>query len=104
MAQILSLLSDVFKAGLRARATLFCLLYFTAQAIIFLPEVAGSLLSSKAGLSLTVKVLVSLLGPFLSNKDLLSDLRQKSKGLIKRERRINRYVIRRLDRRSLHLP
>ena len=85
MAQILSLLSGVFKAGLRACTTLFCLLYFTAQAIIFLPEVTSSLLGSTAGLSLTMKVLTSLLGPFLSNKDLLSDLRQKSKGLIKRE-------------------
>ena len=83
--QIISLLSGVFKAGLRARTTLFCLLYFTAQAIIFLPEVASSLLGSTAGLSLTIKVLTSLLGPFLSNKDLLSDLRQKSTGLIKRE-------------------
>ena len=83
MAQILSLLSGVFKAGLRARAILFCLLYFTAQKIIFFPEVAGSLLGSTVGLSLTVKVLASFLGPFLSNKDLLSDLCQKSKGLIK---------------------
>ena len=85
MAQILSLLSGVFKAGFRARKTLFCLLYFTAQVIIFLPKVASSLLGSTAGLSLTVKVLTSLLGPFLSNKDLLNDLRQKIKGLIKRE-------------------
>ena len=75
LAQILNLLSGIFKAGLRARATLFCLIYFTAQAIIFLPKVASSLLGSTAGLSLTVKVLTSLLGPFLSNKDLLSDLR-----------------------------
>ena len=85
MVQILSLLSGVFKAGLRARTTLFCLLYFIAQMIIFLPKVANSLFGSTAGLSLTVKVLTSLLGPFLSNKDLLSDLRQKNKGLIKRE-------------------
>ena len=73
--QILSLLSGVFKASLRARTTLFCLLYFTAQAIIILPEVASSLLDSTTRLSPTVKVLTSLLGPFLSNKDLLSDLR-----------------------------
>ena len=85
MAQILSLLSGVFKAGLRVRTIPFCLLYFTAQAIIFLPKVASSLLGSTAGLSLTVKVLTSLLGPFLNNKDLLSDLCQKNRGLIKRE-------------------
>ena len=85
MAQILSLLSGIFKAGLRARTTLFCLLYFIAEVIIFLPEVANSLLGNTAGLSLTVKVLTCLFGSFLSNKDLLSDLRQKSKGLIKRE-------------------
>ena len=54
-----------------------------AQAIFFLLEVASSPLGSTAGLSLTVKVLTCLFGPFLSNKDLLSDLRQKSKGLIK---------------------
>ena len=85
LAQILSLLGGVFKSGLRARTTLLCLLYFTAQAILFLPEGAGSLLDSKAGLSLTVQVLASLLGPLLGNKNLLSDLRQKKKnrGLIK---------------------
>ena len=85
LAQILSLLNGVFKAGLRVRAALLCLLYFIAEAIIFLPEVASSPLGSTAGLNLTVKVLTCLFGPFLSNKDLLSDLRQKNKGLIKRE-------------------
>ena len=54
-----------------------------AQAIVFLLEVASSPLSSIAGLSLVVKVLTCLFGSFLSNEDLLSDLRQKSKGLIK---------------------
>ena len=62
---------------------LLCLLYFMAQTIIFLLEVACSPLGSTAGLSLVVKVLTCLFGPFLSNEDLLSDLRQKRKGLIK---------------------
>ena len=62
---------------------LLCLLQFMAQTIVFLLEVACSPLSSTAGLSLIVEVLTCLLGPFLSNEDLLSDLRQKSKGLIK---------------------
>ena len=54
-----------------------------AQAIVFLLEVASSPLDSAAGLSLIMKVLACLFGPFLSNEDLLSDLCQKSKGLIK---------------------
>ena len=54
-----------------------------AQVIVFLLEVASSPLGSVAGLSLIMKVLTCLFGPFLSNEDLLSDLRQKSKGLIK---------------------
>ena len=54
-----------------------------AQAIVFLLEVASSPLGSAAGLSLIMKVLTCLFGPLLNNEDLLSDLRQKSKGLIK---------------------
>jgi len=85
LAQILSLLGGVFKSVLRAHATLLCLFYFTAPAILFLPKGTGSLLGNKAGLSLTVQILASLLGPLLSNKDLLSDLGQKSRALIKRK-------------------
>ena len=81
--QILSLLGSVFKSGLGARATLLRLFDFATQAILFLPKVAGSLLSSKAGLSLTVQVLASLLGPLLGNKNLLSDLRQKMEAKLK---------------------
>ena len=83
--QILSLFSSVFKASFRARLALLYLLYFITQAIIFLLEVARSPLDSTAGLSLIMKVLTCLFGPFLSNEDLLSDLRRKSKGLIKRD-------------------
>ena len=54
-----------------------------AQAIVFLLEVASNPLGSAAGLGLIMKVLTCLFGPFLSNEDLLSDPRQKSKGLIK---------------------
>ena len=54
-----------------------------AQAIVFLLEVASSPLGSTVGLSLIMKVLTCLFGLFLSNEDLLSDPRQKSKGLIK---------------------
>ena len=54
-----------------------------AQAIVFLLEVTSNPLGSAAGLSLIMKVLTCLFGPFLNNEDLLSDLRQKSKGLIK---------------------
>ena len=54
-----------------------------AQAIVFLLEVASSPLGNAAGLSLTMKVLTCLFGPFLNNEDLLSDLRQKNEGLIK---------------------
>ena len=81
--QILSLLSSIFKAGLRARPALLCLLHFMAQAIVFLLEVASSPLGNAARLSLIMKVLTCLFGPLLINEDLLSDLRQKSKGLIK---------------------
>ena len=81
--QILSLLSSIFKAGFRARTALLCLFYFVVQTIIFLLKVACNPLGSTAGLSLVVKVLTCLFGPFLSNEDLLSDLCQKSKGLIK---------------------
>ena len=83
LAQVLSLLSSVFKSGLSACATLLRLLDFTTQAILFLPKGAGSLLSNKAGLSLTVQVLASLLGPLLDNKNLLSDLRQKIEAQLK---------------------
>ena len=54
-----------------------------AQAIVFLLEVASSPLGNAAGLSLIMKVLTCLFSPLLGNEDLLSDLRQKSKGLIK---------------------
>ena len=54
-----------------------------AQAIVFLLEVTSNPLGSAAGLSLIMKVLTCLFGPFFNNEDLLSDLRQKSKGLIK---------------------
>ena len=84
MAQILSLLSGVFKADLRARTALLCLLYFMAQAIVFLLEVTSSPLGSAAGLSLIMKVLTCLFGPLIGNEDLLSDLRQKSRCLIKK--------------------
>ena len=85
LAQILSPLSGIFKPGLGACATLLRLLHLAAQAILFLPKGAGSLLSSEAGLSLIVQVLVSLLGPLLSNKNLLSDLRRNNGGLTKRK-------------------
>ena len=81
--QIVSLLSGILKAGFRTRPPLLCLLYFMAQAIVFLLEVASSPLGNAAGLSLIMKVLTCLFGPLLSNEDLLSDLRQESKGLIK---------------------
>ena len=81
--QIVSLLSGILKAGFRTRPPLLCLLYFMAQAIVFLLEVASSPLGNAAGLSLIMKVLTCLFGPLLSNEDLLSDLRQKNKSLIK---------------------
>ena len=77
LAQILSLLGDVLKSGLGARATFLRLLHLTAQAILFLLKGADSLLSSEVGLSLIVQILVSLLGPLLDNENLLSDLRKK---------------------------
>ena len=81
--QVLSLLSSVFKSGLGTRATLLRLLDFATQAILFLPKVTSSLLGSKVGLSLTVQVLASLLGPLLGNKNLSSDLRQKMEAKLK---------------------
>ena len=77
LGQILSLLGSVFEFDLGASATLLCLLHFATQAILFQSKGADSLLSSEAGLSLTVQVLASLLGPLLGNKNLLSDLCQK---------------------------
>ena len=79
MAQILSLLGSVFKPDLGASTTLLCFLHFATQVILFPPKGAGNLLTSEAGLGLTVQVLASLLGPLLGNKNLLSDLRKKKK-------------------------
>ena len=85
LAQILSLLGSGFESGLGASATLLCLFHFAAQAILFQLKGAGSLLSNEAGLSVTVQILVSLLGPLLGNKNLLSDLRRNNGSLIKRK-------------------
>ena len=64
-------------SGLSARANPLRLLHLAAQAILFLPKIASSRLSNEAGLSLIVHILASLLGPLLSNENLLSDLRKK---------------------------
>ena len=85
LAQILSLFGSVFKSGLGASTTLLCLFHIANQAILFQPKGADNLLSSKAGLSLRVQIFVSLLGPLLSNKNLLSDLRRNNGVLTKRK-------------------
>ena len=76
-AQIISLLFGILNAGLRARMSLLHLLYFFILTIKILFEIANSLLGGIAGLSLLIQVLASLLGPFLRNKNLLSDLRSE---------------------------
>ena len=74
-AQIVGLLCGILKASFRACMSLLHLFYFIIQAIKILFEIASGLLGDIAGLSLPMQVLTSLLGPFLSNKNLLSDLR-----------------------------
>ena len=85
LALILSLLGSGFESGLGTSVSLLCLFQFTTQAILFQPKGAGSLLSSKAGLSVTVQIFTSLLGPLLGNNNLLSDLCRNNGGLIKRK-------------------
>ena len=85
LAHVLSLLGGGPKSGLSTVTGLQRLLYFRIQAIFFQPEDANSLLCGEVGLNLSVQIFARLLGPLLSYKNLLSDLRGSNGRLIKRK-------------------
>ena len=85
LVHVLSLLGGGPKSGLSTITGLLRLLYFLIQVILFQPEDTSSLLRSEAGLNLNFQIFSSLLGPLLSHKNLLSDLRRSNGRLIQRK-------------------